>query len=210
MVKKTLIAIALVAFLASTAPADITVYYFGPVKGGHLSNETGVKSDGNKKVYWPYKWEEIPICAIQLKMEIGMYVDVKDCKKDKKLVIHQVDCDEDGFGKKVNDEDFPCYYGCTEIQVRANFDVSLGADIPDKDDYGVIDKWEEHYPDGEVIDGDGDYHKTRVCIKTWKTKIHKGTVGSEVKVGTMYVTAKPAMDPAWSMNDNPDFVPDTN
>jgi hypothetical protein len=207
MVKKTLIAIALVAFLASTAPADITVYYFGPIKGGWLDHESGVKSDGNKKVYWPYEWKELPICAIDLKMEIGMYVDVKNCKTDKKIVLHQVDCTESGFGEVRPDEEFPCYAGCEDIQVRANFDVKINTDIPDKDDYGVIDKWSDYFPDGDVIPGDGSYHKIDVCIKTWKTKIYKGTVGSEVKIGTLMITAKPDMDPAWSVGDA-SFTPD--
>lgn len=204
MVKKTLIAIALVAFLASTAPADITVYYFGPVSGGDLNNESGVKSDGNKKVYWPYKWEELPICAIQLKMELGMYVDVKDCKSDKKLILHQVDCTDSGIGRSANE--FPCHYGCTNIEVRANFDVKINTDIPDKDDYGVINKWDDVFPDGDVIDGDGNYHKIAVCIKTWKSRLHKGTPGSEVKVGTLIITAKPDMDPAWSVGPD-DWTP---
>jgi hypothetical protein len=182
MVKRTLIAIALVAFLASTAPADIEVYYFGPI-----DNDTGVKVDGNEKVYWPYEYKELDICAMPVKMEIGGYVEIDDCTK-RKIILVQVDCGDIGKGTG----DFPCYLDCEAFKIRANLDIKLGTRLTKNDVGGaVIDKWEGFYDGGDVVPGDGAWHEMKVCVKAWKAKLWNGSVGSEVKVGTLYVTAKP-------------------
>jgi hypothetical protein len=179
MVKRTLIAIALVAFLASMAPAEITVHYFGPI-----DNDTGVKVDGNEKVYWPYEYKEVDVCEMPVKMEIGGYVEIDDCTK-KKIILKQVDCAEIGKGGG----DFPCYLDCETFKIRANFDVKLGTRLVK--DGGVMDKWEGFYDGGDVVPGDGGWHEMKVCVKAWKAQLWSGTVGSEVTVGSLFITAKP-------------------
>jgi hypothetical protein len=193
MVKRTLIAIALVAFLASVAPADIQVYYWGfdPDTGSvsGIDKDTGIKSDGNEKVYWPYEYKKLPICSIRVYMEIGMFVEVQDCK-DKKIKMKQVDCSDIGKGGG----DFPCYVDCESIDIRANFDVELFGDFV-KNDLGkkVLDKWECFYDGGNVVPGDGANHTMKVCLKVWKAKLWEsaGTYGEEIQVGYLNVTARP-------------------
>jgi hypothetical protein len=186
MVKRTLIAIALVAFLASTAPAyepviqgNYQIYYWGAI-----DKDTGVKVEGNEKVYWPYEYKALDICSMPVKMEIGMYVEVQDCT-DKKIVMHQVDCGEIGKGTG----DFPCYLGCTKFSARANFDVKLGTRLVK--DGPVMNKWEAFYNGDDVIAGDGGNHEVEVCVKAWLANLWNGTPGDEVTVGTLYITAKP-------------------
>jgi hypothetical protein len=179
MVKRTLIAIALVAFLASTAPADIEVYHFGPV-----DKDEGVKVDGNETVYWPYEYKALDICGMPVYMEIGGYVEVQDCS-DKKIVLKQVDCGDLEKG----DGDFPCYLDCETFSIRANLDIKLGTRLEKVG--GVIADWEAYYDGGDVVPGDGQDHEMKVCVKAWKAQLWNGSVGSEVKVGTLYVTAKP-------------------
>jgi hypothetical protein len=183
MVKRTLIAIALVAFLASTAPAAIEVYYWGAI-----DKDTGVKVDGNEKVYWPYEYKALDVCSMPVLMEIGMYVEVQDCT-DKKMKIKQVDCGDIGKGGG----DFPCYLGCTSFDVRANFDVKMGGRLEKDSSTPVIDKWESYYDGGDVVPGDGNNHSVKICVKAWKAQLWKsaGTIGTEIKVGTLFVTAKP-------------------
>ena len=183
MVKRTLIAIALVAFLASTAPADIEVFYWGPMSGGDLNKESGVKVDGNEKVFWPYEYKKLDICSMPILMEIGMYVDVQDCK-DKKIILKQVDCAE--ISKASND--FPCYLDCETINVRANFDVKLGTRI---EKTTVLKDAEGFFDGGDVVPGDGSYHAMKVCVRAWDARLYNGSYGSEVEVGTLYITAKP-------------------
>jgi hypothetical protein len=88
MVKKTLVAIALVAFLAISAPADdvtppvtdgaFDIFYFGPSQNGN-----GVKVEGDDTVYWPYEYKALDICTIPVRIQVGMYVEVEDCKQRK-------------------------------------------------------------------------------------------------------------------------------
>jgi len=177
-----LIAIALVAFLASTAPAAIQVHYFGPI-----DKDKGVKVDGNEKVFWPYEYKEVDVCDMPVKMEIGGYVEIDDCT-DRKIILKQVDCAEIGQGGG----DFPCYVDCETIKIRANFDAKLGTRLVKNEmGTGVIEKWEGFYDGGDVVPGDGAWHNMKVCVKMWKAKLWNGTVGDEVKIGTLYVTAKP-------------------
>jgi hypothetical protein len=193
MVKRTLIAIALVAFLASTAPADIEVYYWGfdPETGNvpGVDKDTIVKVDGNEKVYWPYEFKKVPVCAMPVLMEIGMFVEVQDCK-DRKIKLKQVDCGDIGKGAK----DFPCYVDCEAIKVRANFEVSMDGYV-EKNDLGekVLDKVEVFYDGGNIVPADGKDHEVKVCVRTWKAKLWEsaGVYGEEIKVGTLFVTARP-------------------
>ena len=182
MVKKTLIAIALVAFLASTAPAEIEVHYFGP-----YGNDKGVKVDGKETIRWPYEYKAVDICSMPIKMEIGMYVEVQDCTK-KKIVLVQVDCGD--IGQKASE--FPCYLDCESFAVTANFDVQLGTRL-EKDDSGVINKWSAYFDGDDIVPGDGSNHTVKVCVKAWLVNLWKGTPGDAVGVGTLYITAKPAV-----------------
>jgi hypothetical protein len=180
MLKRILIAIALVTCLASTAPADYEVYYFSPI-----NNDTDVKVYGKEEVRWPY---EVSICnipvEIHVKMYMGMFVQVKDCM-DKKIILEQVSCADIGKG----DADYPCYLGCVEFDVRANFDVKLGYKLHKEGD--VIGSWSAYYDGGDTVPGDGDFHGAKLCVKAWKTAIYKAAPGDEVSVGSVEITVKP-------------------
>ena len=83
--KRTLIAIAVLAFLATSVHAAIEdPYYF--TAGSHGA----IKIDGkeNPTIRWPYKivYDELVVCNIPIKMKVGMFVQVKDCKK-KKIIL---------------------------------------------------------------------------------------------------------------------------
>jgi hypothetical protein len=183
MVKRTLIAIAVVALLASVAPAEIEVHYWGPI-----GDDEGVKVDGNDdNIYWPYQYIALDLCSMPVKMEIGMYVEVQDCNK-KAIKLKQVDCSEISKGGG----DFPCYHDCEKFKVRANFDVQLGTRLV-KGSAGVIDGWSAYYKGDSIIPGDGADHEVEVCVKAWKAKLWVGTVGQEVTVGELFITAKPAV-----------------
>jgi hypothetical protein len=183
MLKRTLIAIAVVALLVTSVHASIEdPYYF--TAGDHAA----IKIDGKDTptIRWPYKivYDELVVCNIPIKMKVGMYVQVKDCKK-KKIVLEQVSCADISKG----DEDYPCYFGCVEFEVRANFDVKLGSALHKEGD--VIGGWSAYYDGGDTIPGDGDYHGVKLCVKAWKTAIYKAAPGDEVAVGSVDVTVKP-------------------
>jgi hypothetical protein len=187
MIKRTLIAIAVVALLASTVHAGSysiwDPYYFsGP------DNQQAVKVDGKetKDFRWPYTitYQELTICNIPIKMKVGMYVQIENCK-DKKIILEQVSCADIGKG----DADYPCYLGCVTLNVRANFEAKMGAALHKEGD--TITEWESYYDGGDVVPGDGDYHEVKLCVKAWKTAIYKAAPGDEVAVGNVDITVKP-------------------
>ncbi|MHC4203887.1 MAG: hypothetical protein ACYSTT_04505 [Planctomycetota bacterium] len=184
MIKRTLIAIAVVALLVTSVHAAIEdPYYFsGP------DDHKAIKVDGSDKptIRWPYKivYDELVVCNIPIKMKVGMFVQVKDCK-DKKIILEQVNCADIGKGA----DEYPCYHGCVEFDVRANFEVKMGSALHKDGD--AIKEWEAYYDGGDVVPGDGDWHPVKLCVIAWKTTIYKVAPGDEVTVGSVDVTVKP-------------------
>jgi len=166
MVKKCLIAIALLAFLATT------------VQAGDDANNPWKFDD-----HWPWVYLELEICQIPVYMDVGMYVDMKDCGK-KEIVLKQVSCDTIGKGSG----DFPCYTGCVTIQIRANFEVKLGTKLYKIGD--VIKDWSVTLST-DIIPGDGNYHDVDVCVDAWKAQIWTAAPGDKVLVGEVAITVKP-------------------
>lgn len=184
MIKRTLIAIAVVALLATSAHAALTEYYF-PFGDHHA-----VKVDGSETVRWPFEYKELTVCSIPIKLRVGMYVQVKDCKK-KKVILQQRDCKDQVIGK--GDGDYPCYYGCVKFDVRANFDAKIGQSLEKLkigDEY-VIKDWSCSVVSGGDVPGDGKWHEVEICVKTWKTQIWYGNPNDEATVGKLHVRVKP-------------------
>jgi len=180
MIKRTLIAIALVALLAASANAELTLSGDKLWVGDHHA----VKVDGSDTVRWPWEYKALDVCIIPIKMHVGMYAQVQDCKK-KKVILQQVDCGDIGKGSG----DYPCYLGCVKFNVRANFEAKMGTGLSDKADF--IADWEAWIKAGNPVPGDGAYHEVEACVKAWKTSIYKATPGDEVPAGNLHITVKP-------------------
>jgi hypothetical protein len=168
MVKKSLIAIALLALLATTVQA-----------GDSAANPR--KFDD----HWPWTYTALEICQIPVYMDVGWFVQLVDCNK-KEIILKQVTCDSIG---KDPAKDFPCYYGCVKFKLYANFEVKLGT-VLYKDPIGIIDAWEATL-DNDIVPGDGNQYEREVCIKAWKAKIWKAAPGDKVLVGEVAITVKP-------------------
>ena len=138
---------------------------------------------------WPTVYVALPICDIPVIMDVGMYVQLKECNK-REIKLTQVDCPE---GRK-----FPCYTGCdTEVQIRANFlaEVSLKFN-EDSSVAGKIKKSLPYFNNDvtqltESIPADGVYKKITVCLDAWETVIWEIGPGDKVKVGTVSVLVRP-------------------
>jgi hypothetical protein len=165
MVKRSLIAIAVLALLATTVQAA----------------DPNLKYDD----HWPYEYIAIDICVMPVYMDVGMYVQLKECEK-KKIELKQVDCAEIGKGSG----DYPCYLDCEEFEIRANFEVKLGTKLT-KDASTTIKEWSANYDGDDTVPGDGNYYKRKVCVKAWKTEIWKAAPGDKVPVGSLTITVKP-------------------
>jgi hypothetical protein len=165
MVKRTLIAIAVVALLATTVPAkDVN-------EGGKIKRDSG----------WPMEYIALDICTIPIYMDVGMYVQVFECEK-REIILVQVDCPE---GRA-----FPCYSDCEEVEVRANFAAVFGTKLA-KSEGSPITNWTSYFDGDNTILGTGEYEKITVCVDAWETSIWNATPGDKVKVGELTLTVKP-------------------
>ena len=187
MLKRTLIAVAVVALLATSAQA------LGPDPDtGKMGDHTGIKVDPIKmNVIWPFEYKALDLCVIPVKMKVGVFVQVEKCY-DRKIVLNQVECGDIG---KNSSGDWPCYLGCETIKVRANIDVKLGLN---KAKVGnVIDAWDAYFTDGNTVAGGAGWVSHEICVKAWKAQLFRGEIGQAamagdvVDVGTVTVTVKP-------------------
>lgn len=168
MVKRTLIAVAVVAVLATTLNAATNPW----------------KEDGSWPGYQPaFVYDKIDICVMPVYMDVGIYVQIKECDK-KKIELKQVDCPS---GKK-----FPCYKDCETFDLRANYKVKLLAKL-DKQG-GVIKDWTAYYEGGDTYDpgsDPGQWKEYKVCVEAFESQIWTAAPGDKVQVGTLTIQVLP-------------------
>ena len=179
MVKKSIIAIAMIAMLAGvTFAQDLP---FNPPDGQ-------IKYDGS----WPItcQYTPITICCFDVFLKVGMFVEV-NCK-DLKITLVQVNCDDQ--------KNFPCYSGCTNVKVSTNFEVLLTATFTADNAVGIVQqsKTKLYFLDGDTppdnkleVPAGGNGGGTQLCLDAWDANIYKGTPGQNPKVGEVCITAVP-------------------
>jgi hypothetical protein len=166
MVKRILIAIAVVALMATSVQAlDI-----------QDSTNGQIKQDDK----WPTVYVALDLCKIPVYMDVGMYVQIKDCKK-KKIEMKQETCPD---GRK-----FPCYTGCTSFQARSNFAAQLDTKLEDKVSW--VKKWDSYYDGVDTLVGSGGWEDLKVCVDAWEAEIWTSGPGDKVPVATLVITVKP-------------------
>jgi len=187
MVKKSIIAIALMCMLA-------TVSY-----GQDIYGVTGqVKVDG----LWPatitIDYTPIEICRIPIWIKVGMFIEIENCSQ-KKIVLKQVNCP--------GGQSFPCYKGCVTIKVRANFEAKLSLKLYK---VGSIisggwggDNWKAYFTtDGGattsstfIVSGDGNWNTVDICVEAWDANIYGASPNTEVQAGEVAILAVPTAIP---------------
>ena len=182
MVKRTLIAIAVVALLATSTQA------LGPdPHTGIFDKQSSIKINiMEMDIGWPFEHKALDLCVIPVYMHVGYFVDVAECLIGIKLV--QVHCGDIDKGT----DDWPCYLDCKDVLIRANFEVKLGLRL-DKNKVGddIIGGWDTYFGRKDAIAGDGRWHTIRVCVKAWKVRLQNRSPGARVRVGKVTVTVKP-------------------
>jgi len=184
MIKKCLIAIAVVAMLATTVQA-ITI------PGGTIKYDPQTDPEG-----WPWTkiYDPFEICKIVVKLEVGYFVQIDDCDDIDALKLKQVACSAIGqsSGK------FPCYEGCRSFRARANFPAFFGATFSDEgsqldtDIIGGNHNLEWDTTDDNEIAGDGQWEDLKICMSAWKVKLYAtGSTDGSKKVGKITITVKP-------------------
>jgi hypothetical protein len=212
MVKKSLIAIAVVGMLASTS-------FAGDLAKGYW------KFDDN----WPFKveveWEELELCQIPIFIDIGMYIELVDCNKTdkwgdpiKKIILEQIQCADLKQPSKTGN-DFPCYSGCEDLTVLSNFDAVLGLKLYKRVWDGTksfitrrqvgwnwYDNWSAYFDDaGTPVDtwpvtGDGNANDFTVCVEASNVNVYMGdpdagTLDPVNRVGEVAITVMPTATP---------------
>ena len=168
MVKKCIIALAVVALLVTTVNAADPL----------------IKKDPGD---WPWTYKAITLCEFPVLMDIGHYVQLKECNK-RELRLVQVDCPAG--------RDFPCYSDCEDIEVRANFPAVFGASFGAKTTVGeaILKDTSVYWKDDiNQINGGGAWEKLTVCMDAWKVELWKAGAGpgEKQKIGTMTINVKP-------------------
>lgn len=171
MVKKSLIAITIAVLMATTVQAG----------------DPAIKRDGD----WPWTYKAIDLCKMPVFMDIGHFVQLKDCNK-REIKLVQVDCESIGR----DGGDFPCYSDCDEIEVRANFPAIFGASLskigPVLQDVNV------YWKDGinQISGSTGDWEKLTICVDAWKAEIWRAALPTQnAKVGELTINVKPPDGP---------------
>lgn len=190
MVKKCLIAIAVVALLATTVQAIDS-------PGGSIKQDAQTEGGG-----WPWTqtkvYDTFDICTFDVILEVGHYVQILNCD-DLEMKLIQVSCD--AIGK--DDDDFPCYGdidetdtpgpACVTVTARANFDAIFGANFDGSaGDVDIIGGSSVGFVGGDEIPGDGNNHDLKLCMAAWSVELwNSGGTSGTVKVGEITITVKP-------------------
>jgi len=138
------------------------------------------------------QYKPIDLCNFPVSLEVGHYIQLKECSK-RKIKLVQVDCED--IGK--DGSDFPCYKGSEVIEVRANFPAIFSASI-NKNDSGedMLKEVNLYWENGvNTIQGTGDWEELKLCFEAWKVEIWKsgGTVGT-VDIGEITIGVRPPDD----------------
>lgn len=150
-------------------------------------------STGPEKKTKDVKYAAMDICTFPVFLEVGHFVQFKDCNKCK-IELKQVGCSEIGQAS----DKFPCYKGCVTIKIRANFPAILSASLNKSGgDVDIPKEINLYWEDGvNTIQGDkGEWEELKLYLEAWDVKIWKsgGNVGT-VKVGEITIKVRPPDD----------------
>jgi len=170
MLKKCLFAIAVIALLAVTVQAASTKYKGDPYP-------------------WPVEWKKVEICRIPVFMEVGFWVEIKDCE-DKEILLKQVNCET--IGKNPVD-DFPCYLGCVDLEIRTNFEAELSGDLShslDMKHKQLFNGDEKH-----TLPGDGKWIDVEACVNAYDVELwdFEYAAGTKSEIGKLKIKVKPKL-----------------
>jgi hypothetical protein len=191
MLKRTLIAVAVISMLAVTVQAQVPMpdNPLGPFLDTS-GNERGFKVDPQKmNVLWPFEYKALDLCVLPVKLEVGILVQVYKCH-ERKILLKQVDCKDIGKGGG----DFPCYHDCDKVKVRTNFPIKLS--LKKVKIGNIIKDWKAYFNGDSTVPVTGNsWKEIEICVDAWKTQLlnhdASGKAGDWVHVGDIHLQVKP-------------------
>ncbi len=144
-------------------------------------------STGPEKKTEEVKYEAIDICKFPVSIEVGHFVQFRDCGKSK-IELKQVACKSIGR----DGGDFPCYKGCDVIEVRTNFPAILNASLnKNGGNEDMLKEFNLYWENGvNTIQGTGDWEEFKLYLEAWDVEVWKFTVGTD-KVGEITIDVRP-------------------
>ena len=146
-------------------------------------------STGPEKKTKEVNYEAIDLCIFPVSMEVGHFVQLKDCYKSK-IELKQVTCKS--IGRDIGD--FPCYKGCDVIEVRTNFPAILSASLnKNGGNEDMLKDFNLYWENGvNTIQGTGDWEKLKLCLEAWDVEMWKsGRTAGTIKVGEITIGVPP-------------------
>ncbi len=137
-------------------------------------------------------YEPIDICKFPVSMEVGHYVQLKECHK-RKIKLVQVDCKSIGR----DGGDFPCYKGSDVIKVRTNFPAILNASLNKSGgDEDMLKNVNLYWENGvNTIQGGVGWEELKLCLDVWDAEIYKYAVVGTIEVGEITIQVNPPDNP---------------
>ena len=134
--------------------------------------------------------EKVEISRISIWMEVGFWVEINGAEGAEILLV-QTDCEE--VGRDANE--WPCYYGCTKVNIRSNFEASIEGDVSHSGwDMSHKEKFNGEEP--LIIPGDGDWHEVEACVIAYNLKLlEEAAAGDRVEIGFLKFMVKPTGSP---------------
>ena len=146
------------------------------------------------------KYIKLDICKFPVSIDVGHYVQLKECHK-RKIELKQVQCEDIG---QPNDK-FPCYKGSDTFQVRTNFPAVFTASIDTSADEKELIKDVNLYFENDVnsIKGTGEWEELTLCLEAWDVEIWKsaGVIGN-VEIGEITIKVSPPDNTKDDSEDN--------
>jgi hypothetical protein len=157
MLKKSLIAIAVLAIALPAVAGDLKVHK-----------------------PWPTQYVAQEITTIDVVMEVGYYIHVKD---QKSIKVSQDTSASDPY---------KTYKGCKTTDIVSNFDAKVSGSVSAASDAGG--EWSAQFNDGgSVVIAPGTTN-VNICVYGKKVAIEnlKGQAGTEQKVAVLHIKVVPA------------------
>ena len=157
MLKKSLIAIALLAIALPAVAGDLKVH-----------------------TPWPTQYVAQEITTIDVVMDVGYYIHVKD---QKSIKVHQNTAASDPY---------KTYRGCKTTDVISNFDAKISGKVNGTSDAGG--DWKALFDGASSVTVAPGTTNIEICVEGKKVNIEKlkGQAGTEQKVAELHIMVVPA------------------
>jgi hypothetical protein len=137
-----------------------------------------------------YKVNELLRIYLDLDLETGQYVEIKDSGQ-RESFLKQVDTSDIGKSGK----DFPGYASYIDFEIRSNVDLNLATKRYTRGSFFEHDKWDAYFTGPDTIIGNGRFSTTTLCVSAWRVKLFPLATIDDDTSSLVAVIIKPSNEP---------------